>query len=75
MRLNSHSRLNLITALLEAIEAGADEALMLDPQGFVSSCNATNFFFVKDGEVPHIDRRILFQRRHAGPGHRALPAT
>jgi len=51
MRLNSHSRLNLITALLEAIEAGADEALMLDPQGFVSSCNATNFFFVRDGVV------------------------
>jgi len=51
MRLNSHSRLNLITALLEAIEAGADEALMLDPAGFVSSCNATNFFWVRDGEV------------------------
>ena len=51
MRLNSHSRLNLITALLEAIEAGADEALMLDPNGFVSSCNATNFFFVSNGVV------------------------
>jgi branched-chain amino acid aminotransferase len=51
MRLNSHSRLNLILALLQAIEAGADEALMLDPHGFVSSCNATNFFFVRDGVV------------------------
>ncbi len=51
MRLNSHSRLNLITALLEAIDAGADEALMLDPQGAVSSCNATNFFCVFGGEV------------------------
>jgi branched-chain amino acid aminotransferase len=51
MRLNSHSRLNLIRALLDAIEAGADEALMLDPNGFVSSCNATNFFWVKDGRV------------------------
>jgi branched-chain amino acid aminotransferase len=51
MRLNSHSRLNLILALLQAIEAGADEALMLDPQGFVSTCNATNFFFVRDGVV------------------------
>lgn len=51
MRLNSHSRLNLIQALLQAIKAGADEALMLDPQGFVSSCNATNFFFVRDGRV------------------------
>jgi len=51
MRLNSHSRLNLIQALLEAIRAGADEALMLDPHGFVSSCNATNFFWVRDGRV------------------------
>lgn len=51
MRLNSHSRLNLIMALLEAIAAGADEALMLDPDGFVSSCNATNFFFVRGGVV------------------------
>jgi branched-chain amino acid aminotransferase len=51
MRLNSHSRLNLIIALLEAIKVGADEALMLDPAGFVSSCNATNFFCVRNGEV------------------------
>jgi branched-chain amino acid aminotransferase len=51
MRLNSHSRLNLITALLEAIKVGADEALMLDPDGFVSSCNATNFFWVRGGVV------------------------
>ncbi|HET6972016.1 MAG TPA: aminotransferase class IV, partial [Phenylobacterium sp.] len=42
MRLNSHSRLALIRALLDAIEAGGDEALMLDPNGYVSSCNATN---------------------------------
>jgi len=51
MRLNSHSRLNLIIALNEAIALGADEGVMLDPHGFVSSCNATNFFWVKDGEV------------------------
>ena len=51
MRLNSHSRLNLIMALLEAIDSGVDEALMLDPDGFVSSCNVTNFFCVRDGEV------------------------
>lgn len=51
MRLNSHSRLNLIRALLDVIDKGADEALMLDPHGHVSSCNATNFFFVKDGAV------------------------
>ena len=51
MRLNSHSRLNLITALLDAIKAGADEAVMLDPGGHVSSCNATNLFWAKDGRV------------------------
>jgi branched-chain amino acid aminotransferase len=51
MRLNSHSRLPLIRALIEAIKDGGDEALMLDPGGFISSCNATNFFFAKDGEV------------------------
>jgi branched-chain amino acid aminotransferase len=51
MRLNSHSRLNLITALLEAIKAGADEAVMLDPGGHVSSCNATNLFWAKAGRV------------------------
>lgn len=51
MRLNSHSRLNLVRALLDVLKTGADEALMLDPHGFVSSCNATNFFFMRAGEV------------------------
>ena len=51
LRLNSHSRLNLIQALLQAIDAGADEALMLDPHGFVASCNSTNFFIVRRGEL------------------------
>lgn len=51
MRLNSHSRLNLIRALIDVLDTGADEALMLDPHGFVSSCNATNVFWVKEGEV------------------------
>lgn len=51
LRLNSHSRLNLIQALLQAINAGADEALMLDPRGFVASCNSTNFFIVRGGEL------------------------
>jgi branched-chain amino acid aminotransferase len=40
-----------VQALVQALEAGADEALMLDINGFVSTCNATNFFMVKDGEV------------------------
>lgn len=51
LHLNSHSRLNLIQALIQAINAGADEALMLDPRGFVASCNSTNFFVVRGGEV------------------------
>lgn len=51
MRLNSHSRLNLIIALNEAIALGADEGVMLDPHGFVSSCNATNLFWVREGQV------------------------
>ena len=51
LRLNSHSRLNLIQALIQAINAGADEALMLDPHGFVASCNSTNFFVVRGEEL------------------------
>lgn len=50
-RLNCHSKLHEVQALIQAIEAGADEALMLDVNGFVSTCNATNFFMVKAGEV------------------------
>lgn len=51
LRLNSHSRLNFIQALIQAINAGADEAIMLDPNGFVSSCNSTNFFIVRNGAL------------------------
>ncbi|MCB0398046.1 MAG: aminotransferase class IV [Winogradskyella sp.] len=50
-RLNCHSKLHEVQALIQAIEAGADEALMLDVNGFVATCNATNFFMVKNGEV------------------------
>ncbi|MFP3472085.1 aminotransferase class IV, partial [Micrococcus sp. SIMBA_144] len=50
-RLNCHSKLHEVQALIQAIEAGADEALMLDVNGFVSTCNATNFFMVKGEEV------------------------
>ncbi len=51
MRLNSHSRLNYILALLDVIDSGADEAVMLDPHGNIASCNATNLFWVKDGTM------------------------
>lgn len=50
-RLNCHSKLHEVQALVQAIEAGADEALMLDVNGFVSTCNATNFFIVRKGEL------------------------
>ena len=50
-RLNCHSKLHEVQALIQAIEAGADEALMLDVNGFVATCNATNFFIIKDDEV------------------------
>ncbi|MFK7942479.1 MAG: aminotransferase class IV [Paracoccaceae bacterium] len=48
---NSHSKLNCVIACLQAEQAGADEALMLDPHGFVNTTNACNFFIVKKGEV------------------------
>jgi branched-chain amino acid aminotransferase len=50
-RLNHHSKLNCILACIQAAKAGADEALMLDPHGFVATCNSTNFFIVQDGEL------------------------
>ncbi len=50
-KLNAHSKLNDITACIQAFTAGADEALMLDPQGFVATCNSTHFFVVRGDEV------------------------
>ena len=50
-KLNSHSKLNCILACIQAEIAGADEALMLDPLGFVNTTNSCNFFIVKKGEV------------------------
>jgi len=50
-KLNSHSKLNCITACIQAAKAGADEALMLDPQGFIATCNSTHFFIVRRDEV------------------------
>ena len=50
-KLNSHSKLNCILASIQATQAGADEGLMLDPHGFVATCNSTHFFIVRKGEV------------------------
>ena len=49
--INSHSKHNCIQACIQATKAGADEALMLDPHGFVATCNSTHFFVVRGGEV------------------------
>ncbi|MGB1698386.1 MAG: aminotransferase class IV [Nannocystaceae bacterium] len=48
---NSHSKLNCVTACIQAQKAGADEGLMLDPHGFVATCNSTHFFVVRKGEL------------------------
>jgi branched-chain amino acid aminotransferase len=54
-KLNAHSKLNDILACIQAYTAGADEALMLDPHGFVATCNSTNFFIVTgDDHAPEV---------------------
>lgn len=50
-RINTHSKLHEVIALIEATEHGADEALMLDVTGAVATCNATHFFIVTGGEL------------------------
>lgn len=50
-KLNSHSKLNCIIACIQANKAGGDEALMLDPHGFVNTTNSCNFFIVKNNQV------------------------
>jgi branched-chain amino acid aminotransferase len=50
-KLNCHNKLNCIMALNHALKAGANEALMLDPHGFVNTSNSCNFFIVRKGEV------------------------
>ena len=61
MHLNTHSRLNLIQALIQAAGLGADEALKLDPYGHVASCNETNFFIVRKGVVWTSSGRFCFK--------------
>lgn len=50
-KLNTHSKLNCIFACIQAAKAGADESLMLDPHGFVATCNSTHFFIIRNGEL------------------------
>jgi len=73
-RLNCHSKLHEVIALIQAVHAGADEALMLDPTGAVATCNATNFFIVRKDELwtstghynlPGITRAVLLEEAQA----------
>ncbi len=50
-KLHPLSKLNCILSCIQVAKAGADEALMLDPQGFVAACNSTSFFIVRQGQV------------------------
>ena len=49
--INSLSKHNCIAACIEAEKKGADEGLMMDPNGFISTCNSTNFFIIRSNEV------------------------
>ena len=80
-RLNCHSKLHEVIALIQATKAGADEALMLDPTGAVATCNATNFFVVRAGELwtstghynlPGITRAVVLE---TGTGRQASRPT
>ena len=50
-KINSLSKMNCISACIEADNLGVDEGLMSDSNGFVSTCNSTNFFMVTNNEV------------------------
>lgn len=55
-RIHHANLLNSILAKIEANNAGADDALMLDTRGFLAETNATHVFIVRDGKVatPHV---------------------
>jgi branched-chain amino acid aminotransferase len=50
-RIHHANLLNSILAKIEANNAGADDALMLDTRGFVAETNATHVFIVRGGEL------------------------
>ena len=72
-KLNSHSKLNCVLACIQAEKAGADEALMLDPHGFVNTTNACNFFIVRKGEVWTSTGDYCMNGITRAQGHRAVP--
>ena len=75
LRLNSHSRLNFIQALIQAIDMGADEALMLDDRGFVASCNSTNFFVFRGQDLWTSDGACCFNATRSSSSTPALIAS
>ena len=48
---NTLSKLNCILASIEANKLGYDEGIMNDMHGFISTCNSTNLFFIKNSEI------------------------
>jgi branched-chain amino acid aminotransferase len=50
-RIHHANLLNSILAKIEANNAGADDALMLDARGFVAETNATHVFVVRNGDL------------------------
>src|ERR1700737_1450538 len=50
-RIHHANLLNSILAKIEANNAGADDALMLDTNGFIAETNATNVFIVRKGDL------------------------
>jgi branched-chain amino acid aminotransferase len=65
-KLNSHSKLTDVLACIQAYTAGADEALMLDPHGFVATCNSTHFFIVTG--PPDAPQVLTSDGRYCLPG-------
>lgn len=64
------NQLNQIMAACEAIRQGADEAIMLDQNGYVAETNSTNLQMIKDGalilptldsQLPGITRKTMIQ--------------
>jgi branched-chain amino acid aminotransferase len=50
-KIHHNNLLNNILAKIEANLAGADDAIMLDKNGYVAETNATNIFMIKNGEL------------------------
>jgi branched-chain amino acid aminotransferase group I len=79
-KIHHNNLINNILAKIEADNAGVDDAVMLDVEGYVAETNATNIFLVKRGELatptadhclPGITRRVVLELARAN----AIPAV